>query len=140
MATTPSAADGLGELMLAVTRRLRRGTAHALTPLGITPHHARALRVVERDGPMRLGQLAEALHVAPRTVTDVVDHLTESGWVERSPDPADRRATVIDVTAAGRTMAAEVEQVRRAASREIFAGLSKGDRAHLERILRDLVG
>lgn len=140
MASAPPSADGLGELMLAVTRRLRRQTAHALTPLGITPHHARALRVVERDGPMRLGQLAEALRVAPRTVTDVVDHLAESGWVVRSPDPADRRATVIEVSEGGRAQAEEVERVRRQASREVFAGLSKGDQAHLGRILGDLVG
>lgn len=139
MATDPRRPETLGELVPAVSRRLRRRTGEALTPLGITPHHARALRVVVRDGPMRLRDLAEALRIAPRSVTDVVDHLEDRGLLARSPDPGDRRATVITATTAGTALSAEVEAARREAADDLFAGLTAPQRAELARLLRRLV-
>lgn len=130
--------DALGEVFLSTSRRLRHHIARSLAPTGVVPHHARALRIVDRDGPMRLGELAAALHVVPRSVTDVVDALADAGWVTRTPDPADRRATVITTTAAGRARAREVEQVRRAAGDDFFATLPAADRATLRRILHAL--
>lgn len=135
---TGSGGEPLAELVHGASRRLRRETAAALEPLGITPHHARALRVVERDGPMRLGELAAALHVVPRSVTDVVDALEAKGWVRRSPDPGDRRASVVALTDEGRGQAAVAGRVRRSAGAEVFEGLSAKDRAELTRLLRAL--
>lgn len=136
--TDPGSPDALGEVFLGTSRRLRHHIARSLAPTGMVPHHARALRIVDRDGPMRLGELAAALHVVPRSVTDVVDALADAGWVTRTPDPADRRATVITTTAAGRARAREVEQVRRAAGDDFFASLPAADRATLRRILQAL--
>ena len=50
---------------------------------------------------MRPGALAEHLRIAPRSATEVVDDLQERGLVERAPDPADRRATLVRLTEAG---------------------------------------
>ncbi|WP_374928117.1 MarR family winged helix-turn-helix transcriptional regulator [Kytococcus sedentarius] len=137
-AADPDTQDALGELYLGTSRRLRHHIARSLAPTGMVPHHARALRLIDRDGPMRLGELAAALHVVPRSVTDVVDALADAGWVSRSADPADRRATVIATTAAGRARAREVEQVRRAAGDAFFATLSADDRRTLRHLLERL--
>ena len=59
--------DSLGDRFLVVSRRLRRGFLQALEPWGVTPHQARALRVVAARGPLRLNALAQELHVAPRS-------------------------------------------------------------------------
>lgn len=131
--------DTPGDLLPAVSRRLRREVRGALEPLGMTPHHARALSVIERDGPMRLRDLAGTLRIAPRSVTDVVDHLQDASLLTRSPDPGDRRATVITVTAEGRSMSRRLERARRAAADAVFADLSDADRAELSRILHLLV-
>lgn len=138
VSTTPSP-EPLSEMILATSRALRRSTADALGPLGITPHQARSLRTLHLDGPMRLGVLAERLRIAPRSVTDVVDSLVEAGWVERSPDPDDRRATVIAATAAGRRQAAAVEQVRQETSERLLGPLDAADRDALRRILQALL-
>jgi DNA-binding MarR family transcriptional regulator len=42
---------------------------------------------------MRLSELSEHLHIAPRSATEVVDALESRGLVRRRPDPDDRRAT-----------------------------------------------
>lgn len=128
-------AGSIGEQFLATSRLLRRGFVTALEPLGITPHEARALRVIRLHGPVRLGVLAETLRVVPRSVTDVVDALETSGLIVRAPDPLDRRATVVEVTSRGESLAQEVEAARRRQADSFFAGLSATDRAELTRLL-----
>jgi DNA-binding MarR family transcriptional regulator len=128
----------LGELLMRAARTQRRRWREALAPWDLSPHHARALRVVcDRDG-VRLSDLAEALHIAPRSATEVADALQARGLVERGPDPTDRRAVVLTPTAAGRQVQGEVSAARAADTRDLFARLDPADRATLARILREL--
>jgi DNA-binding MarR family transcriptional regulator len=128
----------LGELVLRVGRLQRHRWRGALAPWDLTPHQARALRVVTgRDGT-RLSELAEALHIAPRSATEVADALQARGLVERGPDPGDRRAVVLTPTPAGRRVQGEVAAARAADTRDLFARLDPADRATLARILREL--
>ena len=67
------------------------------------PGQVRMLRVLQHcDGPLRLGHVASALDVAPRSVTSKVDAAEADGLVRRIADPTDRRATLIELTDAGR--------------------------------------
>ncbi|KGH48019.1 MarR family transcriptional regulator [Modestobacter caceresii] len=128
----------LGDLLMRVARTLRRRFIAALAPWDLSPHQARALRVVcARDG-VRLSELAEALRIAPRSATEVADGLQERGLVERAADPDDRRAVRLTPTETGRRVQREVDDARAADSQELFARLSAADRAELERILRQL--
>ena len=126
----------LGDLVLRVARAVRRRGAEAMAPWEIAPHHARALKVISRHEGIRPGELAGHLRVAPRSVTDVVDALEARGLLAREPDPGDRRATVLVLTASGRQLMQEIGQARRADADVYFAHLSASDRADLERILR----
>ena len=128
----------LGDLVMRVARGLRHRGAAVTAPWDLAPHHARALRVVARHGQVRPGQIAAHLRVAPRSVTDVVDALEERGLVERAPDPDDRRATVVTLTAAGRGLVDEIDTARRADAHAYFSQLSDRDRAALRRILTRL--
>ena len=131
-------APRLDDLMMRAARGLRRGWARSLEPLALTPHQARALRVVGELGSPRLGTVAERLHIAPRSATEVIDALAERDLVERVADETDRRATCVVLTASGRDVLAEVETVRAAAAAEHFAPLSERDRAELARLLAAL--
>jgi DNA-binding MarR family transcriptional regulator len=131
-------AAALGDLLMRVARTQRRRWHAALAPWGLSPHQARALRVVcARDG-VRLSDLAEALRIAPRSATEVADALQEGGLVERAADPTDRRAVVLHATEPGRRVQHEVDEARAADSTELFARLSPADRAELGRMLRVL--
>ena len=150
--TTPD----LGNLFHAAFRGLRRGWMEQLSPWGLTPHQWRALQAAghhdgephgvephggdgENSGGLRLKELAERLRIAPRSATEVVDQLEAKGLVERRPDPADRRATHVFLTPAGRQLHAEVTAARREQSERYFAALSPTDRAELARLL-ELLG
>lgn len=125
----------LGELFLQVAQDVRRGFRQQLEPWGLAPHQVRALRTIDRDGPMRLGVLAEQLAIAPRSVTDVAEQLEQRGMVKRHPDPDDGRAVVVAVTAKGSSTIAAIETARRGAADAYFARLNDADRAALTRVL-----
>ena len=73
-----------------------------LRSVGTTPGQLRFLRTLSRcDSPQRLGEIAERLDVAPRSVTSKVDQAEADGHVRRIPDPTDRRATLIELTDGG---------------------------------------
>lgn len=128
----------LAEAFWLVARRLRHQSREALAPWGIAPSHLRALGVLLRHGPLRAGTLAEHLHIAPRSATEVVDALVERGLVERRPDPADRRATQVAATDRGAELGRAVRAARAAEADRVFAALDEAERAELARLLRRL--
>ena len=134
----PAEDENLSELFWGVARRLRRLSRETLGPLNVSPSQGRALGELMRHGAMRPGALAEHLHIAPRSATEVVDDLQERGLVERAPDPADRRATLVRLTEAGAAAGTEMKAARQAEAERFFASLSATDRADLSRILRKL--
>ena len=134
----PGADESLAEAFWAVARRLRETSHQALAPWDITPSAFRALRVLGRHGPMRLSELSEHLHIAPRSATEVTDALEARGLAERRPDPADRRATLVELTGHGAGVLDAVRAARGTEAERVFGRLSATDRAHLTRILRKL--
>ncbi|GER24251.1 MarR family transcriptional regulator [Zafaria cholistanensis] len=148
---TSDATPDLGNLFHAAFRGLRRGWMEQLSPWGLTPHQWRALQAAGHHdtglhdagphdagnpgGGLRLKELAERLRIAPRSATEVVDQLEAKGLVVRRPDPADRRATHVFLTPAGRRLHAEVSAARREQSERYFAALSPADRTELARLL-----
>jgi DNA-binding MarR family transcriptional regulator len=128
----------LGDLLVRAARAQRRRWRESLAPWDLSPHQARALRVVGSREGTRLSELAEALHIAPRSATEVADALQARGLVERTADATDRRAVVLQVTDAGRSVQREVTAARDADTAELFTRLSAADRAELARLLAAL--
>jgi DNA-binding MarR family transcriptional regulator len=82
-----------------LARRLRQQA-----DTGLSPSQLSALAVVERDGPLTLGALAEQEQVAPPSVSRVVAKLEADGFLTRQPDADDRRVTRVVVTTKGRNL------------------------------------
>ena len=99
----------------------------------------RALVTLLRSGAVRLSALSEQLGIAPRSTTAVVDALEQKGFVARRPDPDDRRATLVEVTAAGRDAGVGIRRARSEHADAYFARLSEADRRRLAAILRRLL-
>lgn len=72
-----------------------------LAAQGLTESRAHVLYVLHETGPTTQRALADALDVAPRTITGLVDGLVASGHVTREPHPTDGRATLVTPTTAG---------------------------------------
>jgi DNA-binding MarR family transcriptional regulator len=80
-----------------------------------TPAQAHVFQRIAADGS-RLTELAERAGITKQSVGFLVDRLERSGYVERVPDPTDRRARLVRIADRGkrsveasRTIVAEVE-------------------------------
>lgn len=132
--------EELLDLLHDVLRNARRDASERLGD-AITPGQLRLLRTLDRMGrPRRLGELAEALDVAPRSVTSKVDQAAADGWVRRVPDPDDRRATLVELTAAGRERLDAVVSSREAGVRARLDALDDDEQQTLLRLLRRVAG
>jgi DNA-binding MarR family transcriptional regulator len=134
----PAGDEALSEALMAVARQLREKSAETLAPWGITPAYLRALRTLARHETMRLSELSDRLQIAPRTATEVVDALQAQDLVRRRPDPADRRAILVEVTERGTDTLAEIRATSGTEAGRVFARLGPADRAGLARILSKL--
>ena len=130
--------DALSEAFWAVARQLRERSQETLAPWDITPAHLRALRTLRRHGTMRLSELSDHLHIAPRSTTEVVDALEARDLVRRRADPGDRRATLVEVTERGTDVLAAIRDTRGTEAVRVFGRLSPPDRAELARLLTQL--
>jgi DNA-binding MarR family transcriptional regulator len=130
--------ETLSEAFSSVARQLRGTSQETLAPWDINPSHLRALRVLSRHGVMRLSELSDHLHIAPRSTTEVVDALETRGLVGRRPDPDDRRATLVELTEHGTSVLDAIRVARGTEAERVFDRLSPADREHLSRILRKL--
>jgi DNA-binding MarR family transcriptional regulator len=137
--TDSAGEESLSEAFWDVARRLREMSQETLAPWDITPAHLRALRTLKRRGTMRLSELSEHLHIAPRSTTEVVDALESRGLVRRRADLSDRRATLVEVTEQGAGVFDEIRAARGTEAGRVFGRLSPADRTQLARILRELL-
>jgi DNA-binding MarR family transcriptional regulator len=82
----------------------------------IRPTHGCVFRFVHEDG-MRLTELASLAGMTKQSIGEIVDDLASRGYVERFPDPADRRAKLIRLTKKG--------EKAQAIGLDLFASLEK---------------
>jgi DNA-binding MarR family transcriptional regulator len=132
---SPDGAGDLADLLTAASRRLRRGTAGLLAPLGLTVSQARVLRAVAAGPSLRMAELAERLDVVPRSATSMVDALEAARLVARDHDPDDRRSVRVHLTPRGRRLLEQLDAARRHGAEELFGALGPRDRAELRRLL-----
>ena len=110
-------ADSLHQIeheVSAMIRRIRRvigDQARALHP-DIQPSSYLLVAHVAEQGPVRSSRVVEAFGIDKGAVSRQVQHLVELGLLEREPDPADGRATLLRLTEDGRERFAEVQRKR----------------------------
>jgi DNA-binding MarR family transcriptional regulator len=83
-------------------RRWQDGSAPPSTA-PLSPRHIAALEQL-LAGPLTVGELASRLGLTLPTVSGVLADLDRAGFIERHPDPADRRRTIVQVIPAQATL------------------------------------
>jgi MarR family transcriptional regulator, transcriptional regulator for hemolysin len=99
--------------------------------LGLTRAQCQVLvYLVNHEGINQVG-LADLLELEPISVARLIDRMEQAGWVERRPDPADRRARLLYMTEKAKPIFDDILTVGSETRAEALAGLSAEDREHL---------
>ena len=131
-------ADGVGSELIRLVRLIerKRDRYHAEHPQAIERATYHLLVHLVKDGPQRAGTLAESVHSDPSTISRQIAALVKLGYVERTADPEDGRATLLAATDEGRRVFEENRRIRNENLAELLATWSDADR----RALRELLG
>lgn len=98
MAESYNPDQSIGFVLNDVARLLRRNFNRCVQELGLTQAQWQALAHIARKEGMKQSELADILEVQPISVARLIDRMETAGWVERRPDPSDRRATNLHLT------------------------------------------
>lgn len=123
-------------LVVATQREGNRVFARAVGDLGLTPSHAEILAVLDEFGPMSLRDLGEMIVCEASAPSRIVDTLVRRGLVERTNDPADRRAIIISLTDAARAKLPALREIERQMDHATTDQLTPEQRTMLAAVLR----
>jgi DNA-binding MarR family transcriptional regulator len=101
------------------------------------PSHSAVFAQIDPEGS-RLTDLARGANMTPQAMGELVDDLVARGYLERIPDPADRRAKLIVLTDLGYQALQAAFDTILDIEAELLAALGAGGLAKLQRALRRL--
>ena len=132
--------EDLGALFARMTRRLIDAERPLLAEHGLSMWAYIALsQLADRPAGTQLA-LATAMSYDKTRLIALLDDLERGGLVTRTPDPADRRARIVELTAAGRKRHAAARADIRAMEDELLGDLSATQRTLLRQTLAELAG
>jgi DNA-binding MarR family transcriptional regulator len=123
--------DLAGRLRLVIARTARRLRQEAGTEL--SPSLTAALATIDRHGPVTPSEVALRERIQRPTVTRLIARLEDAGLVQRTPDPADRRSSLLAITPAGHELIEELRTRKAAYLARRLEQLDPEERATLER-------
>ncbi len=134
-------ADDVGQVtnsVLVASRVLVGVAARSLAAVAdqVTLPQFRMLVMLSSRGPLRAGELADALGVHPSTATRMVDRLSADGLVDRHVNPGNRREVILSLSSRGSRLVDDVTRRREEQIAAIVAAMPERQRARLVGALR----
>jgi DNA-binding MarR family transcriptional regulator len=131
----------LGRLIRLATLA-QAGAGEWLAPLGLTWESFSVIVALRRAGPpfeARPTDLYRQSLLTSGAMTNRLDRVEAQGWIERRPDPNDRRATIIKLTRSGRALADRAIKLHFEHLAEFFSPLGAREAKQLEALLGQLL-
>ena len=126
----------LGFLLGDSSRLLRKRFDRLARSFGMTRAQWRVIAVLRRDEGINQTAMADIMEIEPITLGRHIDRLEEAGWVERRPDPDDRRAWRIFLTDKVQPVLEEMENIAIEVRNDAMVDFSSMER---ERFIDNLI-
>jgi len=114
---------------------LRKAFGRRAASVGVTGAQWKVLFKLTLKPGLRQTDLADMLDLEPISLTRLIDRLQEAGLVERSADPADRRAWRLHVTGKAEPIVAKLRAIADEMMRDAFTGVDSKDIETTRRVL-----
>jgi MarR family transcriptional regulator, transcriptional regulator for hemolysin len=135
MTTDPYLTRSLGFLLADVSRLVRRRFDQRASGLGLTRAQWRVLAQLRRREGTKQISLAEILEIDPITLGRHIDRLVDKGFVERRPDPVDRRAWRLYLRTEVRPVLQQMRKMSTITRGEALVGMTEHDHDRLIEML-----
>ena len=105
---------------------------------GFRGYHYRLLAALDQYGPGSQADLGRHTGIDRSDVVAALNELAAGGFIQRDPDPADRRRNVVSITRSGRRALDRLDTVVEGIQAAVLEPLSAKERTTLVRILSRL--
>ena len=130
----------IGFLLHDTARLMRRDFERRSKGTGLTRAQWAVLAHLARSEGSSQAALADILDIEPITLVRLLDRLEDAGWVERRPDPDDRRVRRLFLTETARPLMEQFEQLASETREASLAGLTPEERQQLVDLLMRVRG
>ena len=113
-------------------------TAAVARRMGLGASEMAALEHLQGAGELTPGQIGRRLSMTSGAVTALIDRMERDGYVERIPNPSDRRSSLVRVTAAGAEEGMRHLRALAVELGEVIGGLSEEERRTVGRFTEDV--
>ncbi len=134
----PSSTRGMGLALMHVTRLLRKHFDRRAVRFELTRSQWRALRTIHHHEGLSQTELADLLELEPIPVGRVIDRLEESAYVERRPDPNDRRRWCLHLTNKAREVLSDIHEIADGLRADALTGVAKDDYVVFDKVLQQI--
>lgn len=125
----------LGYLLKHVHLRYEQLTSAALEPLCISPREWAALNCLDEQHSLSQREVADLLGIDRTRMVALVDELEAKGWVQRRPQPDDRRKNIVTLTSTGRGLLQRGSRIVDECEQRFLAALSAVEAEQLKNAL-----
>ncbi len=133
----------IGSLLMRAHREYAQRAIAKLRAAGYTDlaqHHAELLATISANGE-RISSIAGKLGTSKQAAGEAVGQLEKMGYLRKTADASDSRATIVELTQQGRQFIEKVRGIKQGLNRDYIARLGSEDfdtlRAILERLLAE---
>lgn len=121
----------IGALIADLSRLVRRTFNRNLRDSELTQSQWQAIAYLRRWEGINQAALAELMEIQPITLARLIDRMAAAGWVERRPDPHDRRAVQLFLTEKAQPILANMRAAGTLFQEQALAGISAEERQQL---------
>jgi DNA-binding MarR family transcriptional regulator len=140
--TSPShveAAPATCLLIAQLARVMRRQIEGAAAPLGMRPRELLALQHLRDRGPAAQQALVELIGVDATNLVAILNSLEDAELIKRRRDRSDRRRAIIELSAEGEQVLAELDHSLQRLDDTLLVGLTAPEREQLKALLGRIV-
>jgi len=109
-----------------------------LSPFGLTPPQYFVFNALWMGDGITIGELGDRVSLDSSTLTGIIDRMEKSGYVERKPNPDDRRSALVFLTEKARELGPSILEFADELDTTLKQPFPKKDMATFEKVLRAL--
>lgn len=109
-----------------------------LAPFGLTPPQYFVFNALWMGDGINIGELGERVFLDSSTLTGIIDRMEKSGYVERRPNPVDRRSVLVHLTTKARELGPQILEFADEFDSILRQPFSTEEMDTFERVLRSL--
>jgi MarR family transcriptional regulator, transcriptional regulator for hemolysin len=132
--------QSFGFLVKDVSRLYVRNFERHAIEIGLTLAQCKVLAHLSKNEGVSQIRLAEITDTDPMTLVRIIDRMEADGWIERRPDPADRRARQLFLGKGAQPLLQRIWRFGDRAREEAFGEISKAQRDLLMTLLEKVHG